>query len=95
MYKGQFDENYRYSAKVKFFGYPQWLEEISRKYCVLTGNNENLTYKRYLYLGSNIKYKDKDLSIDFINDFFSLTFQNRQKILNCIELENINTIKSK
>lgn len=90
MYAGQFEDKSRYKAGTDIFGYPYWLEELSRKYHSLSGDNGEYTIKRYLSINSSCEYVDKDVSIDFIHEFYSLPTSCKNLLIHCMELpENI------
>lgn len=86
MYPGQFDEENRYNASTDIFKYPRWLGELSVRYHSLTGDNSEYTKNRYLYYGSKIKYKEKDILIDFLEEFYSMDDSIKSAIIECIDL---------
>lgn len=88
MYPGQFEDESRYNASTEIFKYPGWLGELSLRYHSLTGDNSEYTKKRYLYYGSHIEYKNKDILIDFLNEFYSMDDKIKSSIIECIELPN-------
>lgn len=83
MYNGQFADKSRYNFCTSVFGYPQWLEELYRKYSTLSGDNTKMTSKRYLCPGSIIEYNNKDVIIDFLNEFYSLPIEYKKLVIDC------------
>lgn len=90
MYAGQFMDKARYNASTRIFGYPSWIEIISKKYSSLSGDGGPFTKKRYLWKDSVCEYPDKDVSIDFLEAFYSMPSLTKLEVGRCVGLELAN-----
>lgn len=86
MYAGQFKEDSRYDACTEIFHYPSWLEELSRKYRALTGDDTKYTKNRFIWPASDIQYEEKDRKVDFLNAFYALEESVRERLVSCIKM---------
>lgn len=84
MYEGQFSDVERYYACTEIFGYPCWWEQLQRKYSSLSGDSGNYTLKRLLWDGSKHEYPDKDIHVNFIELFYSMEAEYKNRITSCL-----------
>ena len=85
MHDKQFLNHYRYEGNRTTSNGPLWVEELSKQYHILDGEDENCK-RRYLCLGSDVKFDGKDIKIDFINEFYNLPIKLRRKIVKAMHL---------
>ncbi len=88
MHDNQFKDYNRYSVNRILGVSSKFVEDISIKYGVLTGDKANAK-KRYLYAGSKVENSRKDEVVNFLDDFFSLDRKDVEVILRCFEIDNI------
>lgn len=86
MYPGQFADPSRYRAGTERFGYPGWWSELEWTYRSLTGDGGGYTVRRYLWKGSRCEYPGKDLSVDFLQKFYSLPPPWKERVVRCLGL---------
>lgn len=87
MYTGQFMDKTRYEASTKMFGYPSWVEMLSKKYSSLSGDGGPYTKKRYLWKNSVCEYPEKDVRIDYLDAFYSMSSSTKLKVGRCVGLD--------
>lgn len=89
LYVNQFVDKNRYHVNSQFANAPMWVEELSRKYNALTGDNIH-SNNRYLYPESKIEYKNIDIHVDFLKDFFNLPKECKDLIVKCLDIKDNN-----
>ena len=88
MHDNQFINIHRYSGNRLTSDGPLWVEELSLLYHILDGENQKVN-RRYLCKNSKVKFEEKDVIIDFIEEFYSLPSDLKNSIINAMNLGNV------
>lgn len=89
LYANQFANKNRYHINTQYLKSPIWIEELSRKYNALTGDNRHSNH-RYLYPESKIEYKNIDNHFDFLKEYFSISNEDKDLIVKCLDIKDNN-----
>ena len=87
----QFDDKSRYTVSRICANLPMWIEEFTRETKMLSGENSDVIH-RFIYKESK-NQSNKDIQIDFINEFYNLDICFKDIILRCMNITNLNIFK--
>lgn len=88
----QFEDKTRYSVSRICANLPLWIEDFTKKTKMLSGEKSDVI-KRLIYNESEIQF-NKDLQVDFINEFYNLEPYYKDLILRCMNISNRNLFKN-
>lgn len=88
----QFDDISRYTVSRICANLPLWLENFTKEKHMLSGDSPDVV-NRYIYINSQVRY-EKDIQVDFINEFYNLSIDFKNIILKCINVTNQQDFKN-
>lgn len=87
LWKKQFEEFWRYEVNRKCSNGSAVLEELNKKHFALSGESDNVT-RRLLWGEQLKKINDKDVRINFLDLFYSLSEKDKDRIIDCMNAKN-------